>query len=180
MKLFNIIIFLIFISCSIKADQFDPRLTNLFQQLQSSENDTHINKITNEIWDIWNETNDYNIQPDFNRGIESMRRNDLSRSISFFTRVIEKKPEFAEAWNKRATVYFMIGDFDKSMLDIKETLKLEPRHFGAMDGMGLIFMHLKQYNEAIKIYNKMLEIFPNSQNTKNKKKLMKEYLSNPA
>ena len=177
MKLFNIIIFLIFISCSIKADQFDPRLTNLFQQLQSSENDTHINKITNEIWDIWHETNDYSIQPDFNRGIESMQRNDLSMSISFFTRVIEKKPEFAEAWNKRATVYFMVGEFDKSMLDIKETLKLEPRHFGAMDGMGLIFMHLQQYDEAIKIYNQMLKIFPNNQSIKDKKNLMESYLS---
>ena len=70
-----------------------------------------------------------------------MRTRDFIMSIAFFTRVIEKKPNFAEAWNKRATVYYMMGDFDKSMYDINETLKLEPRHFGAMDGMGLIFMH---------------------------------------
>ena len=66
------------------------------------------------------------------------------------------------------------------MLDINQTLKLEPRHFGAMDGMGLIFMHLQQYNEAIKIYDQMLKISPNNQSTKDKKKLMKEYLSKSA
>ena len=69
-----------------------------------------------------------------------MRTRDLIMSIAFFTRVIEKKPDFAEGWNKRATAYFMIGEFDKSMLDINQTLKLEPRHFGALDGMGLIFI----------------------------------------
>ena len=62
-------------------------------------------------------------------------------------------------------------------LDILQTLKLEPRHFGALDGMGLIFMHLQQYNEAIKIYDQMLKIFPNDQNTKDKKNLMKELIS---
>ena len=71
----------------------------------------------------------------------------------------------------------MMGDFDKSMYDINETLKLEPRHFGAMDGMGLIFMHLQQYEKAIEIYKQMLEIFPNNQNIKDKKKLMQKYLS---
>jgi len=70
----------------------------------------------------------------------------------------------------------MMGDFDKSMYDINKTLKLEPRHFGAMDGMGLIFMHMKQYDNALKIYDQMLEIFPNNQSTKDKKKLMKEFL----
>ena len=75
----------------------------------------------------------------------------------------------------------MMGEFDKSMQDIIETLKLEPRHFGALDGMGLIFMHLEQYNEAIKIYDQMLKIFPNNQNIINQKKFrMKEYLSKSA
>ncbi len=175
MKYISLVLF--FVCLPAKSDQLDYRLNGLFEELYTSTTDIRINEITKKIWDIWHETNDYSIQPDFNRGIESMQRNDLSMSISFFTRVIEKKPEFAEAWNKRATVYFMVGEFDKSMLDIKETLKLEPRHFGAMDGMGLIFMHLQQYDEAIKIYNQMLKIFPNNQNIKDKKKLMESYLS---
>jgi tetratricopeptide (TPR) repeat protein len=74
----------------------------------------------------------------------------------------------------------MIGEFDKSMLDITQTLKLEPRHFGALDGMGLIFMHLQQYSKAIKIYDQMLKIFPNNKSIVDKKILMQDYLSKSA
>ena len=180
MKFINIYIFIFFVSLPVKSDQFDSRLVNLFDELYFSEDAKKINSITKEIWDIWNETNDIKIEEEFYRGMESMRTRDLEESIIYFSRVIKKKPNFAEGWNKRATVYFMIGEFDKSMFDINQTLKLEPRHFGALDGMGLIFMHLKQYGEAIKIYDLMLKIFPHNKNILDKKKLMKEYLSKSA
>lgn len=176
MKFINIYLFIYLISFPVKSDQFDLRLPPLFDQLYLSKDDKKINTITKKIWDIWHETNDVNIEADFYRGIESMRTQDLLMSIAFFTRVIEKKPDFAEGWNKRATAYFMIGEYDKSMFDINQTLKLEPRHFGALDGMGLIFMHLQQYNEAIKIYDQMLKIFPNNKIILDKKNRMKEYL----
>jgi len=177
MKLFNTFIFILFISFPVKSDQFDSRLPNLFNQLFLSKDAQEIIGITTKIWDIWNETNDIKIEADFYRGIESMRTHDLIMSVTFFTRVIENKPDFAEGWNKRAIAYFMIGEFDKSMLDIQQTLKLEPRHFGALEGMGLIFMHLQQYNDAVKIYDKMLSLFPNNQSVIDKKNLMKGYLS---
>jgi tetratricopeptide (TPR) repeat protein len=180
MKFINIYIFFFLISLPVKSDQFDSRLPNLFNKLYFSEGSKAINNITRQIWDIWNETNDIKIEEDFYRGVESMQNRDLITSITFFTKVVKNNPDFAEGWNKRATAYFMNGEFDKSMLDINQTLKLEPRHFGAMDGMGLIFMHLQQYNEAIKIYDQMLKISPNNQSTKDKKKLMKEYLSKSA
>ena len=180
MKLINIFIFIFFISLSANSDQFDSRLPNLFNQLYFSENLKEIDEITGQIWDIWNETNDSKIEADFYRGMESMRTQNLFMAAAFFTRVVEKKPSFAEGWNKRATIYFMMGEFDKSMHDIIKTLKLEPRHFGALDGMGLIFMHLEQYNEAIKIYDQMLKIFPNNENIIIKKNLMKKYLSKSA
>ena len=180
MKFINICIFIFFVSLPVKSDQFDSRLLNLFDELYFLKDDQKINSITRQIWDIWNETNDIKIEEDFYKGMESMRTRDLIKSIAFFSRVIEKKPNFAEGWNKRATVYFMLGEFDKSMLDINQTLKLEPRHFGALDGMGLIFMHLKQYSEAIKIYDLMLKIFPHNKNIIDKKQLMIEYLSKSA
>ena len=180
MKYINLISVFLFLAFPVKSDQFDTRLPNLFQELYDSTNDSQINQIASKIWNIWHETNDIKIEADFYRGMESLRTHDLIMSIAFFTQVIEKKSNFAEAWNKRATVYYMMGDFDKSMHDINETLKLEPRHFGAMDGMGLIFIHLHQYENAIKIYEQMLEIFPNNQTLKNKKKLMKENLSKSA
>ncbi len=180
MKFIKIIILVFIFSFTVKADQFDVRLTNLFDQLYFLEDAQEINLITKKIWDIWHETNDIKIEADFYRGMESMRIRDLIMSIAFFTKVVEKKPDFAEGWNKRATAYFMMGEFDKSMLDINKTLKLEPRHFGALDGMALIFMHMKQYNEAIKTYNQMLKIFPSNQSIIEKKNLMKSLLSKSA
>ena len=167
----TLIVFLLF-SCSLKADQNDARLEDLFDILSTTESDVQINEVTSNIWDIWYETNDPSIEADFYRGLESMRTGDLMMAVVFFTRVIDKNPNFAEGWNKRATVYYMLGKFDASMMDIHETLKLEPRHFGAMDGMGLIFIHLEQFDKAIDIYNRMLEIFPNNSSTKQKKEML--------
>ena len=167
----TLIVFLLF-ACSLKADQNDARLEKLFEILSKTESDIQINEVTSSIWDIWYETNDPLIEADFYRGLESMRTGDLLMAVAFFTRVIEKNPNFAEGWNKRATVYYMLGKFDASMMDIHETLKLEPRHFGAMDGMGLIFIHLKQFDKAIDIYDQMLEIFPNNSSTKQKKEML--------
>ena len=167
----TLIVFLLF-AFSIKADQNDARLENLFEILSKTESNIQINEVTSSIWDIWHETNDPSIEADFYRGLESMRTGDLIMSVAFFTRVIDKNPNFAEGWNKRATVYYMLGKFDASMMDIHETLKLEPRHFGAMDGMGLIFIHLEQFDKAIDIYDQMLKIFPNNSSTKQKKEML--------
>ena len=167
----TLIVFLLF-AFSIKADQNDARLENLFEILSKTESNIQINEVTSSIWDIWHETNDPSIEADFYRGLESMRTGDLIMSVAFFTRVIDKNPNFAEGWNKRATVYYMLGKFDASMMDIYETLKLEPRHFGAMDGMGLIFIHLEQFDKAIDIYDQMLKIFPNNSFTKQKKEML--------
>ena len=167
----TLIVFLLFAS-SLKADQNDARLEDLFEILSKTESDVQINEVTPNIWDIWHETNDPLIEANFYRGLESMRTGDLLMAVAFFTRVIDKNPNFAEGWNKRATVYYMLGKFDASMMDIHETLKLEPRHFGAMDGMGLIFIHLEQFDKAIDIYNRMLEIFPNNSSTKQKKEML--------
>ena len=167
----TLIVFLFFAS-SLKADQNDARLEDLFEILSTTASDIQINEVTSSIWDIWHETNDPLIEADFYRGLESMRTGDLIMAVAFFTRVIDKNPNFAEGWNKRATVYYILEKFDASMMDIHETLKLEPRHFGAMDGMGLIFIHLKQFDKAIDIYNQMLEIFPNNSSTKQKKEML--------
>ncbi len=167
----TLIVFLLF-SCSLKADQNDARLEDLFDILSKTESEDQINQVISSIWDIWHETNDPSIEADFYQGLESMRTGDLLMAATFFTHVIDKNPNFAEGWNKRATVYYMLGKFDASMMDIHETLKLEPRHFGAMDGMGLIFIHFQQFDKAIDIYDQMLEIFPNNSSTIQKKEML--------
>ena len=165
-------LFLLTISPSLYADQNDKRLNYLIDKLAVAEEEKEINKITNQIWKIWHEIDDPKITRDFETGVQMMNLGYYKRSIDYFDKVILHKPNFAEAWNKRATAHFMMGNFDLSMQDIGQTLQLEPRHFGALDGMGLIFIHTNQHEKAIEIYDKMLEIFPNSIGTKLKKEKM--------
>ena len=171
------LILCLFFTFSLKADQNDHRLDQLFDLLLKADNDNKINEIILNIWEIWHETNDPKIEADFYRGMESVRTGDLLMSVAFFTRVIEKNPTFAEGWNKRATVYFMLGKIDKSMIDIIETLKLEPRHFGAMDGMASIFIQTQQFYKAIGIYDQILKIFPKSISIIEKKEHLLDYMS---
>ena len=119
-----IAIFLLF-SFFVHADQNDQRLDKLFLILSYSQDNVEMNKAILDIWNIWLETNDPIIENDFKKGLELMQNGQLESSIVMFTKVIEKKPIFAEAWNKRATVHYLLGDFDSSILDIKETLKRE-------------------------------------------------------
>ena len=174
-KFLSIIIFLF--TTKVYADQNDPRLNNLFKKLNEAENQEEISDLIKNIWNIWYEVKDPKVIEYFEKGIQAMRIRNYPLAIRFFNNLIEEDPNFAEAWNKRATVYFMMGDFDKSMKDIIKTLELEPRHFGALDGMGLIFIHQEQYEQAIEVYDKMLEIFPFSIKTMEKKESIKSFIS---
>ena len=174
-KFLTIIIFLF--TTKVYADQNDPRLNNLFKKLNETENQEEISDLIKNIWNIWYEVKDPKVIEYFEKGIQAMRIRNYPLAIRFFNNLIEEDPNFAEAWNKRATVYFMMGDFDKSMKDIIKTLELEPRHFGALDGMGLIFIHQEQYEQAIEVYDKMLEIFPFSIKTMEKKESIKSFIS---
>ncbi len=174
-KFFSIMIFLF--TTKVYADQNDPRLNNLFKQLNETKNQEEISDLIKNIWNIWYEVEDPKVIEYFEKGIQAMRIRNYPLAIRFFNNLIEEDPNFAEAWNKRATVYFMMGDFDKSMKDIIKTLELEPRHFGALDGMGLIFIHQEQYEQAIEVYDKMLEIFPFSIKTMEKKESIKSFIS---
>ena len=169
LKKFLFIIFLLFITINSYADQNDKRLNYLFDKLIFTEDQQEIEKLTKQIWKIWHEIDDPKMTRAFETGVQMMNLGFHSRAIDYFNKVIVAKPNFAEVWNKRATAHFMMGNFDLSMQDISQTLQLEPRHFGALDGMGLIFIHLNQLEKAIDIYDKMLEIFPNSISTKMKK-----------
>ena len=179
MKFNKIIFIVLYVSVFFSSAQSSQEsiLNNLFNQLEKVNNPKSAVLLEKRIWSIWNEhpTNN-NLTERLEFGTELMEYGNYSYALKVFDNIIVTDPKWSEAWNKRATVYFMMGNFDKSMYDIKQTLNLEPRHFGAMDGMGLIFMHMKQYGNALKIYDQMLEIFPNNKSTKDKRKLIKELL----
>jgi tetratricopeptide (TPR) repeat protein len=176
-KILIVSISLLFASKIALADQNDPRLNNLFKKLNETENQDEIRDLISDIWNIWYEVDDPKVIEYFEKGIQAMNLRNYPLAIRFFNNLIEEDPNFAEGWNKRATVHFMMGNFDQSMQDIIKTLELEPRHFGALDGMGLIFIHQGQFQQAIDVYDKMLEIFPFSVKTMDKKEKIQSFLS---
>ena len=176
-KIIIVSISLLFASKIALADQNDPRLNNLFKKLNETENQDEIRDLISDIWNIWYEVDDPKVIEYFEKGIQAMNLRNYPLAIRFFNNLIEEDPNFAEGWNKRATVHFMMGNFDQSMQDIIKTLELEPRHFGALDGMGLIFIHQGQFQQAIDVYDKMLEIFPFSVKTMDKKERIQSFIS---
>ena len=176
-KILIVSITLLFASKIALADQNDPRLNNLFKKLNETENQDEIRDLISDIWNIWYEVDDPKVIEYFEKGIQAMNLRNYPLAIRFFNNLIEEDPNFAEGWNKRATVHFMMGNFDQSMQDIIKTLELEPRHFGALDGMGLIFIHQGQFQQAIDVYDKMLEIFPFSVKTMDKKERIQSFIS---
>ena len=176
-KILIVSISLLFASKIALADQNDPRLNSLFKKLNETENQDEIRDLISDIWNIWYEVDDPKVIEYFEKGIQAMNLRNYPLAIRFFNNLIEEDPNFAEGWNKRATVHFMMGNFDQSMQDIIKTLELEPRHFGALDGMGLIFIHQGQFQQAIDVYDKMLEIFPFSVKTMDKKERIQSFIS---
>jgi tetratricopeptide (TPR) repeat protein len=110
---------------------------------------------------IWARSGDAGIDAMFVRGVREMSEGNLTRALSTFNEVIRLKPEFAEGWNKRATLYFFVGDYVKSMRDCDEVLKRNPNHYGALAGYGQIFLELKNYERALEYFQRALNVNPN-------------------
>ena len=166
-------IFLIFLMVSIsEADQNDPKLDILFNDLSQTQSEMKAQPILLEIWSIWSVALDTKTQEKFDAGNQLMSKRQYDESILMFSDAINLQPTFAEAWNKRATVNYIIGNYEESISDIFSTLELEPRHFGALDGLAQIYMLQNKYFKAAQVYRKILEILPY-----NKKAIMHlEYL----
>ena len=160
MKRILTIIILFFLTVTLNANERDIELDNLFSELK--KNDPTLSKnIELKIWDLWStHPTDDKLTSILNEGSRLMQDKNLFRAISVFTEVIEIDPTWAEAWNKRATVYYMIGEFEKSQNDIDKVLNLEKRHFGALAGQGLVNIQLKNYEKAIRSYEQAKEIYP--------------------
>ena len=143
------------------ADQNDKELDALFDTL--SNNDTTPSQarvVTSEIWRQWLRTDNREAQKLMSLGIDMMNQYALDEAIKVFTAIIEMEPDFAEAWNKRATVYYMMGEYDLSTADVAETIRLEPRHFGALSGQGLIYLRTNRREAAVEWFKRALSVNP--------------------
>ena len=113
------------------------------------------------LWLLWARSGDAATDELMARGTEEMQSGQHAKAVETFTSVIKAKPDFAEAWNRRATVHYLAGDFERSIADCGEVLKRNPRHFGALSGMGQIFFQLQDYDQALAWYRRALEVNPN-------------------
>jgi len=160
-KKFFILSVFFFLSLSAAfADERKKQLDKLFNELKT-DNPVLTFEVEQKIWKIWSthpKKNELTLM--LSEGSTLVKNDKLNEAVNIFTKVIELDPNWAEAWNKRATVLYLIGEFQKSQNDIDKVLKLEERHFGALAGQGLVNIQLKNYEKAIESYEKAHKLYP--------------------
>lgn len=142
------------------ARQDDPRLEGLFARLKAAGSAAEAAPVEQEIWAVWGEAGDVGGDSLMARGSEALARRDHLAARDAFDELVRRAPDFAEAWNKRATLHFVAGDYRASVEDIRRTLALEPRHFGALSGLGLIYLAIDRPEAAAKSFEAALAIHP--------------------
>ena len=163
MRIIAVLILLAY-SLASPADQNDPALDGLFERLAITTSDEEASNITHEIWQRWTANDDPEVSQLMQIGIRALNYSTYRKALQSFDRVIEIAPEFAEGWNKRATLYYHIKEYRRSIDDIKKTLRLEPRHFGAWSGLGLVSIAQENYSGALAAFKKALSINPHIPN----------------
>jgi tetratricopeptide (TPR) repeat protein len=161
-----------------KADQKDPRLDKLFQLLKAASNTEASQPIEEQIWEIWLQSGDQNVDALMAIGVAALNDSNYDQAYRAFSRVVELAPDFAEGWNKRATVLYLMGRYEDSIKDIDKTLALEPRHFGAISGLGLCDAQLGREKDAFDAFERALAINPNMPGIKLDAEEMKKQLGN--
>jgi len=158
------------------ARQDDSRLDALFERLQATDDGAEARAIEATIWHIWIEADDPAADALMMRGIAALNAGDLRAALAAFDAVTRQLPDFAEGWNKRATVYYLMGRHDASVQDIVRTLALEPRHFGAISGLGLIYTASGQDAEALRTFEEALTIHPHMEAIRQRVKVLRARL----
>ena len=168
MKYLNYILIILFVlnNTNLEANDKNKKLDRLFNDLKF-KNATLSYEIEQKIWELWStHPSDKNLTAMLAEGSNLVNKQKFDQAIVVFSKVIDLDPKWAEAWNKRATVLYMVGEFQKSQDDIDKVLELEERHFGALAGQGLVNIQLENYDKAIMSYKKAQQIYPNMKSPK--------------
>jgi tetratricopeptide (TPR) repeat protein len=128
------------------------------------------------MWEIWSRSGDAEVDRLFALGLEQMDAREAEAALETFSRIIGQRPEFAEGWNKRATLYYLLGEYERSLADCAEVMKRNPYHFGALSGYGMIFMRLGEPATALGYFERALAINPNLHRVEEAAQLLRRVL----
>jgi tetratricopeptide (TPR) repeat protein len=140
--------------------QGSMNLDRLFEALKVAPDGESAKYVENRIWAMWIATDSDTTTLLMARAKQAIDSKDLDLGIKLLSAIIDIKPDYVEAWNRRATVYYMKKDFDHSLEDIHEVLKREPRHFGALSGLGMIMQELGDDKHALEAFRRALAVHP--------------------
>ena len=166
------LVFLVSAAPGVAAD--DPRLDRLFERLKTAPDAETAQPIEAEIWYRWIIAGGPAAESLIQVGMEAMQRGDMRGALAIFDAVTAQNPGFAEGWNKRATVLFLMGALDASAADCAKVLALEPRHFGALSGLGLIRTRQERWDDAIKAFDQALAVHPNLSGAKHNVEMLRK------
>ena len=160
-KVLVIILFLLSLSPAFSSENQKTELNKLFSELKKINNSSEAKIIENKIWKLWTtHPSEQSLTNLLAKGSSYMSQDKLTSAHKVFSKAIELDPNWAEAWNKRATVLYLMGNYELSQKDIDVVLNLEKRHFGALSGQGLVQTALQNYEKAIESYIEAHKIYP--------------------
>ena len=142
------------------ADDKQVALDALLKQLAASDDEDAAEVLEKAVWQLWLQSGSDTIDLLMSRVVAAMEKDDYSLALDLLDHIVELKPGYAEGWNKRATVFFNLREYNRALHDVERTLRLEPRHFGALAGLGLIFQELGQEENALRAYRRALAVHP--------------------
>ena len=161
-KIFFITIFFTYSFFSYADSNHQNKIDKLFGQLKTTTSYQESKEIESKIWELWTtHPSENSLTALLADGSFYMSQNKLDTAYDTFTKTIELDSNWAEAWNKRATVLYLMGKYELSQADIDKVLKLEKRHFGALSGQGLVQTALNNYQKAIDSYIEAHKVHPN-------------------
>lgn len=163
---------------AVAASTRAAALDRLFAALHATADPAEANRITGLIWLIWGHSDDPETSQMLAEGQQAMERLDFDTALARFNAVVEHEPEFAEGWNKRATLYYVMGDYRASISDIRHVLALEPRHFGALAGLGMNREALGDDRRALDAWRRALEANPFLEDARARVKALETTLGN--
>ena len=162
------------------ADQNDPALDGLFRDLKAAQSPQEVRRIEAQIWTLWFDTGSEQMDRMLLAGDRAMSAGRFDQSYAILNGVIEHRPDLSEGWNRRATLRYLMGDYDGSIADIGETLKREPRHFGALSGLGLCNIALGNEEEALDAFERALVHNPHMPGVQRRVKQLRDRLGRHA